>query len=96
MKYEDLCGVKENIGCCQIRNRIAHGGISKLSNALYWNLRGLIRSAILKVGDLVLSSQIDKEQYYESLNKHVDNRFQGNTKQLKDKSLQQPLKELKT
>lgn len=66
-----------NPGCCQIRNQIVHGNTFSLSNAMYWKLRGLIRSAILKVMDLVLSYQIDREQYYESLNEYVGKRFKG-------------------
>jgi len=71
-----MWNTKENAGCCQVRNEIVHGGTSSLSSDMYWRLRGLIRSAILRLGHLVLSSQVDGEQYYEWLKEYVGNRFQ--------------------
>ncbi len=72
-----MWNTNKNPGCCQIRNQIVHGNACSLSNDMYWKLRGLIRSAILKIVDLILSSQIDKERYYDSLNEYVGKRFKG-------------------
>jgi hypothetical protein len=72
-----MWNTKGDPGCCQVRNQIVHGGTSALSSSMYWQLRSLIRSAILKATHLVLSSQIDREQYYESLDQYINNRFKG-------------------
>jgi len=62
-------------GCCQIRNQIVHGEVTSLSSDMFWRLRSLLRFAILRISDLILSSQIDRDSYYESLSEYIDNRF---------------------
>ncbi len=66
---------QRTLGCCQIRNQIVHGEITSLSAEMFWQLRTLLRFAILRISDLVLSSQIDQESYYESLIDYVNKRF---------------------
>jgi len=63
------------IGCCQIRNHIVHGDFTSLPTAMFWRLRNLLRYAIVNTVNLILSSQIDRDSYYESLNVYVNNRF---------------------
>jgi hypothetical protein len=62
-------------GCCKVRNQIVHGDTSALSSAMYWRLKALIRAAIARIAALVLSSQIDRGRYYESLGAYVNESF---------------------
>ena len=64
-------------GCCQLRNEIVHGNISTLKGEIYWQLRGLLRTAILKIIFLVLTGKIDKELYYKSISTLVKQRFES-------------------
>jgi len=70
-----MWNTKQDTACCQVRNQIVHGETSTLSSDMYWRLRELIRVVILRLGNLVLSSQVDGEQYYESLRDYVGQRF---------------------
>jgi len=66
---------KKNNGCCQIRNYVVHGASTPIPTAVFWQLRKLLRYAILTIMNLILSSQIDLQDYYVSLNDYVNNRF---------------------
>jgi hypothetical protein len=66
---------KEEPGCCQLRNEIVHGHSSSLKSETYWKLRGLLRTAILRVMLLVLTGEIGENSYYESISHFVNHRF---------------------
>jgi hypothetical protein len=58
--------------CCQVRNQIVHGDMKGLRCNMYWRLKAYIRVAIVKIVSLVLSSGIDREKYYESMNDYAN------------------------
>ncbi len=62
-------------GCCQVRNQIVHGESSAPTWEMFWKLRYILQHAILRISELILSSHIHREQYYESLNVYINNRF---------------------
>lgn len=72
-----MWNTKEAPGCCQARNEIVHGNATPLKSETYWKLRSIIRGAIERVLHLVLSGDIDKASYYESVCRIVDKRFRS-------------------
>jgi len=66
---------KKNDGCCQIRNHVVHGDFTPIPTAVFWRLRDLLRYAIISIVNLILSSQIDPQDYYVSLDSYANNRF---------------------
>lgn len=70
-----LWGTDKSPGCCKIRNQIVHGESASPPKEMFWQLRHHLRCAILQISHLILSSQIDPDNYYESLNGYVNNRF---------------------
>lgn len=70
-----MWNLKKRDGCCQIRNCVVHGDFTSIPTAMFWRLRNLLRYAIVNIMNLILSSQIDSQNYYLSLNNHVNDRF---------------------
>lgn len=66
---------KGNDGCCQIRNHVVHGDFTPIPNNVFWRLRSILRYAIVSIVHLILSSQIDPQDYYVSLNSYTNNRY---------------------
>lgn len=62
-------------GCYQIRNQIIHGESNSPPKEMFWRLRDYLRIAILRVIDMLLSFQIDRDTYYETLSDCVNSRF---------------------
>ena len=71
-----MWNTESDSGCCQVRNQIVHGNTTTLSSNMFWELKRLIRTSILRIIHFVLSSEIDRQQYYESLEIYVNDRFQ--------------------
>jgi hypothetical protein len=70
-----MWNLKKNDGCCQIRNHVVHGDFTSIPTAMFWRLRNLLRYAIVNIMMLILSSQIDPQDYYVSLDSYANNRF---------------------
>jgi len=79
LEYNDIHNFmwnrKKDDGCCQIRNRVVHGDFTSIPTAKFWQLRNLLRCAILNIVNLILLSQIHLDNYHESLNSYVNDRF---------------------
>lgn len=73
--YRFIWNPKENNGCCQIRNQLVHGDFTSPPTTVFWRLRDLLRYAIVNIVNLILSSQIDLNNYYETLGSYANNRF---------------------
>lgn len=73
--HKFMWDTEDKPGCCQLRNQIVHGNIASLSTRTFWQLKSLLRTAIMKLVYLAVSSKIDKEDYYNSLDSYVDKRF---------------------
>jgi hypothetical protein len=78
-QYSDLTGflwgTNKAPGCCKVRNHIVHGESASLPKEMFWQLRALMRSSIQRLCYLILSSQIDRYDYYGSLDKYVNSKF---------------------
>ena len=78
-QYNDIrrfmWNTKDEPGCCQLRNEIVHGNSSSLNSKIYWKLRNLIRTAILRIIHLQLTGKINEKTYYESVGNFVNHRF---------------------
>ncbi len=70
-----MWGTRETAGCCQVRNQIVHGESNAPPKEMFWKLREILRQAIIRISELILSSGIDRQQYYESLNDYVNSTF---------------------
>jgi len=74
-EYRDIKNIiynlNEPIGFCQIRNQIVHGDFTSFRSGIFWKLKNFIRLSIIKIIPLVLSSQINSDDYYGSLIKNL-------------------------
>jgi hypothetical protein len=70
-----LWGTNKAPGCCKVRNQIVHGESASPPKEMFWQLRDLMRSSILRLCYLVLSLQIDRDDYYDSLDEYVNSKF---------------------
>lgn len=70
-----LWGTRTTSGCCQTRNQVVHGESPAPPKEMFWNLRDIMRQGIIRISELILAAHIDREQYYESLNVYVNDRF---------------------
>jgi hypothetical protein len=64
-------------GCYCLRKAIVHGFESSVHSDTFWKLKGYLRRALVSVIPLVSSSQIDRADYYNSLDQYAERRFRG-------------------
>lgn len=78
LKLSDFMSEDPRIkGCCYLRNALVHGNenSSSVNSRIFWELKYYIRVAILRVFTAMKESKIDRVDYYDSLERYIEERF---------------------